>query len=148
MGDRRRIPGLRPAPQEPLPRHYGWHRNCLWHSIWKKKDPNPNDLAVGGYTAFGINQLSQAAGLKEGTRFETMEDWMESLKGLPVRAEVEHKLNSYTNQMQARVKKLYPTRNPDCKHVWKSAPPVQPQTSPVNTNIEEFSEIEDSDLPF
>ena len=93
----------------------------IWHSIWKKKEPNQNDLAVGGYTAFGINMLSQAAGLKEGTRFETMEDWMESLKGLPVRVQVEHELNSYTNQMQARVKRLYPTQNPDCKHTWKTA---------------------------
>lgn len=120
----------------------------IWHSIWKKREPTERDLAVGGYSAFGVNSLSQAARLKEGTHFEGIEDWMEALKGLPVRARVEHE--TYNGQTQARVKRLYPTQYPDCGHVWKSAasgaaPALpSPQAAPaVPPDIED-----DGDLPF
>ena len=121
----------------------------IWHSIWKKKEPTERDLAVNGYAAFGINNLSQAARLKEGTHFESIEDWMEALKGLPIRVEIKHEMNDYTNQMQARVKRLYPTLHPDCKHVWKSAAAAgtaQPQTQTAQSVSVDFED--DGDLPF
>jgi len=124
----------------------------LWHSIWKKKEPNQNDLAVNGYAAFGVNMLSQAAGLKEGTRFESMEDWMEALKGLPVRVEVKHELNPYNNQLQARVKKLYPTTAPNCAHHWKTAAAnsaAEPaRTANASGSFENADDMADDDLPF
>lgn len=121
----------------------------IWHSIWKKREPTERDLAVNGYAAFGINSLSQAARLKEGTHFESIEDWMEALKGLPIRVEIKHELSTYTNQMQARVKRLYPTLHPDCRHVWKSAAGTAVQTTqaaaaPVSVDLPD----DDGDLPF
>lgn len=118
----------------------------IWHSIWKKKEPSQSDLAVNGYAAFGVNALSQAAGLKEGTHFETLTDWMDALKGMPVRVEVKHELNSYTNQLQARVKKLFPSSHTDCKHKWKTSDTNARPAIAANTNVDVNDE--DGDLPF
>lgn len=122
----------------------------LWHSIWKKKEPTARDKAVGGYNATMINRLSEAAGLTDGSHFETLEEWMQLLKDRPVKVTVRHELNSYNNQMQVRIGQLSKTSVPECRHEWKTpsggrrsgAPAPTPAASTVDINVD------DDDLPF
>ena len=41
----------------------------IWHSIWHVKEPKDADKACGGYSSYGIQTISKAAGLQNGKKY-------------------------------------------------------------------------------
>ena len=54
------------------------------YKIWKAKNPGKDDIAVGGYLAFQLFNLADAAGIPAETNYNTMEDLFADLEGLPI----------------------------------------------------------------
>lgn len=123
----------------------------LWHSIWKKKEPTAKDKAAGGYNAAMINRLSEAAGLTDGSHFETLEEWMQLLKGRLIKVQVQHELNNYNNQMQVRIGRIYKTDVPECRHEWKTVQATERKAAasiPAQAANTTAAYVDDDDLPF
>lgn len=111
----------------------------IWHKLWKKKDPSPEDLACDGYSYKQIQSLSKAAELPNGQNYASIVDWCEALKGLPIRVTVDHE--TYNDKISARVKFQNETKHKPCNHVYKNAE--------EQTNIYSMSDpLNDDDLPF
>jgi hypothetical protein len=110
----------------------------LWHSLWKRREPTPTDLAVGGYSLKQIQTLSKSAGLENGKKYPTLEEWCVDLKDRTVRVTIGHE--EYNGETQARVKYVNSSKSPDCKHIWK-------KKEDENSDFIEISDNED-DLPF
>lgn len=126
--------------------------NYIWHKLWQRKEPSPADLAMGGYSSKQINSLSQAAGLPNNQKFESISEWGEQLKDKPVRITVEHE--TWKEQMQARVKWVNESRAPNCQHEWKGEGHGDSSNTADNALTpdaqQQFVELEedDGDLPF
>lgn len=135
----------------------------VFHSIWKKKEPTPQDKQVDGYSFAQLMGLAKAAKLPAGKDYNTVEDLCKDFVNKCVIAEIEHQADT-SGKLRERVKFCYPTEHPECKHVFKeAAAPVkadtyqapkndafaQPATASAVGNLEDFEEIiSDSDLPF
>ena len=130
----------------------------IWHHIWQKKEPSPNDLACSGYSSKQINAVSKAAKLPNGKSYDTLTDWADELKNKCVRVTVEHE--EYQGKTNARVKWINESKCPDCRHKWKGAEDVSGETEPATQkqpsyssgpNSDDFQEVpttSDDDLPF
>jgi hypothetical protein len=134
------------------------HKNrYIRHSIWHKKEPSQADLACGGYSAKQIQSLSKAAGLPNGKKYDSLEDWCDDLANKPVRVTVQHEeYPEGSGTMHARIRWINESKQLPCRHVWKDAEdvsedmPAQNGAEPAqsNTEFEEVKNITDGDLPF
>lgn len=125
------------------------------HVIWQKKDPTPQDLALGGYSAKQFLALSEAAGLPENADYSGFDDWCADIAGRAVHVTVEHQTyNGYTN---ARVKWVNPTAYPvpegyagKAPSVSRQKPAGQAPAVPASTNAPagSFQPLDDDDIPF
>lgn len=111
----------------------------IWHKLWKKKDPTPEDLACDGYSYKQIQGLSKAAELPNGKNYATLTEWGEDLKGLPIRVVVEH--DTYNGKTNARVKYLNETNHAPCNHVYKN-------TESQANNYAAADPLSNDELPF
>lgn len=139
-----------------------YQNRYIFHSIWKKNEPNDNDKQVDGYNYDMLMSFAQYAGLPAGKDYASVEDLCKDFVNKCVNVEVKHKeSNGRTN---ARVKRCNKTAFPDCKHVFK-APAMQasnnsfqqpkqdafaqPATAQVPVDLSDFEEIVgDEDVPF
>lgn len=119
----------------------------IWHKIWQLKQPSDADIACGGYSSKGIQNLSKAAGLQNGKKYDDLEAWGDDLKGKLLRVNVKHE--EYNGETQVKVRYVNETKEPVCNHVFKSAA-GQPATVPEDNNNFGFYPIneDDEDLPF
>lgn len=83
----------------------------IFHDLWMKRNPEPQDAAFDGYSAKQILALSRAAGLAAGTRFDGLSDWCDALTGRAVRLTVYH--DTYNGRTNARVRWVNETRFPE-----------------------------------
>jgi hypothetical protein len=109
----------------------------IWHSIWQVKEPKEADKACQGFSSFGIQSLSKAAGLQNGKKYASLAEWGADLKLKLVRVSVKHE--EYQGNTQAKVKFVNETKFPTCNHVWKN----QPASAGLMPDG-----IKDDDLPF
>ena len=77
------------------------------YKIWKAKNPGKDDLAVGGYLAFQLFNLAEAAGIPAETNYNTMEDLFADLEGLPISISVES--SEYQGRSYASVARVMPS---------------------------------------
>ena len=120
------------------------YRNAhVWHKLWKKKEPNADDLACGGYIATQINALSKAVGFENDKHFESLEEWMNSLTGLPLRITIIHD-GEFNGKPNVRVDRVDVSKALPCKHVFPTVAASAPEGF---VNILP-GELDDEDLPF
>lgn len=138
-----------------------YQNKYIFHSIWKKREPSPQDLNVDGYSFKQLMSLAKAAKLPSGKNYGSIEELCADFVGKCVVAEIEHQEDN-SGKMRERVKFCYESAFPNCKHVFKEAAPVskdtyqkpkqdafaQPATA-QGVDLSDFEEVvSDSDVPF
>lgn len=99
---------------------------CIFYTIWRKKEPNENDMQVEGYNFAQLMAIGKAARLTDGKAYESLKDYCADLLNKCVRVTLKHE--EYNGKPQERVSYVNPTLHPECRHVFKSSAP-QPQPS-------------------
>lgn len=121
---------------------------CLFHTLWKRKEPSEFDMQVNGYSFGQVMALGKAAGLPDGKDYDSLAQMCGDLVKKCVRVTLKHE--EYNGKTQERVSYLNPTQFPNCQHKFKQAaatndsfakPPQQ--TSFANTNNQRVSTFED-----
>jgi len=111
----------------------------LFYDIWKRREPTQIDMQVGGYGFSQVMSLGKAAGLPDGKDYASLKEYCEDLLNKCVIAHLEHE--DYNGNTQERVKRLNPTKYPDCKHVFKKKESFSSgQTFAKNTKNESFAQ--------
>ena len=139
-----------------------YQNKYIFHSIWKKREPSPQDLNVDGYSFKQLMSLAKAAKLPSGKNYGSIEELCADFVGKCVIAEIEHKEDN-SGKMRERVKFCYESAFPNCKHVFKeAAAPVSKDTyqkpkqdafaQPTTAQGADFSDYEevasDNKIPF
>jgi len=91
----------------------------IWHMVWKVKEPKEADKSSDGYSSWGIQTLSKAAGLPNGKKYKNLQEWCEDLKGKLLRVTVKNE--PYNGNPQIKVKSMAVSKFPTCNHVYKTA---------------------------
>jgi hypothetical protein len=127
-----------------------YQNKVIFHALWMRISPSPADASVGGYSVKQIQTLSKAAGLPNGKKYDSVQDWYDDLKGKVIRVTIKHEeYPEGSGIFNAKVNYVNPSKFPECKHVFKSNNPASPDTLRVDDIAEEFVEIvDDDDLPF
>ena len=131
-----------------------YQNKYIFHSLWKKREPSPQDLSVDGYSFKQLMSLAKAAKLPSGTNYRPIEELCADFVGKCVIAEIEHKPDK-NEQLRERVKFCYESEHPNCKHVFQEAAPqksndvvAQPATA-QGAGFSDFEEVvTDNDVPF
>lgn len=135
-------------------------QNCqnrtIFHTLWKRKEPTQADLQVQGYGFSQVMQLAKAAGLTDGTEYESVYELCGDLVNRVIRVKVVHE--EYNGRTNERVHYVNASRFPECTHKFKEvvsadavAPKKQEQFAGASVNIsgQDFGEIlSDGDVPF
>ena len=90
----------------------------VWHSMYRLNSPKSTD--PDGFGNSFIQQISKAACLGNGTKYEGIGDWMSDLAGKTVRAEIYHD-ETYGVKIGHFEKSMFP----ECNHVWKEKAPKE-----------------------
>ena len=110
----------------------------IYHSLWKRKEPTQEDAAVDGYSFKQIQGISKAAGLQNGKKYASLDEWADDLHHRCVNVEVTHE--EFNKRMNARAAWINaPEINTVCKHVFKSEDTDTAALPPAD---------EDDELPF
>lgn len=128
----------------------------LFLTLWKKREPNADDMQADGYNYNQLKVLLSAARIEQ-VNFESVADFCRALIGKCVVVSVYHE--EYKGKKQERIYgfDILPTDKPDCKHVFKSTnsgttsapaqrPPEQFASQLKAADFEEL--VSDSDVPF
>lgn len=140
-----------------------YQNKYIFHSIWRKKNPSPQDIQVDGYNFDLLMKLAKAAKLPAGKDYATVEELCRDFINKCVNVEIDHQTDN-TGKLRERVKHCNETKYPECRHAFKeAAKPVtnstyqapkqdafaQPATASPVGSLDDFEEIiGDSDLPF
>jgi hypothetical protein len=124
-----------------------YQNKYLWHSLWHRKEPSQADLAVGGYSIKQIQTLSKAAGLPNGKKYPTLEEWCIDLKDKAIQVTIQHEEYPVgSGTMQTQVQYVNPSKYPECNHMWKTKEDSAAISADDNNDFVEIAG--DDDLPF
>ncbi len=93
----------------------------LFYTIWRKKEPNENDMQVEGYNFAQLMAMGKAAALPDGKEYESLKAYCNDLLGRCVLATLEHE--AYNGKEQERITWMNPTKHPQCRHKFKTSAP-------------------------
>lgn len=99
----------------------GYGNASLFYTIWRKKEPNENDMQVEGYNFAQLMAMGKAAKLPDGKEYESLKAYCNDLLGRCVLATLEHE--EWNGKEQERINFVNPTKYPECKHKFKSSAP-------------------------
>lgn len=89
----------------------------IFDDIWKKREPNEDDLSVDGFNYGQLMALARAARLPDGKEYESLDAFLAELIGKPLKVHLYH--DDYNDKYYEKVDKKYPTDFPDVRHVQK-----------------------------
>lgn len=124
---------------------------CLFHQVWKAKEPTKEDLVVNGYTFGRLMAVGKAAKLTDGKEYKDLAEYCDDLIGKCVIAVLKHEKDK--NGVDREVTYLEPTQHPDCKHKFKTAVTADTVSAPKNESFAvaataEAATEDDGDYPF
>lgn len=127
---------------------------CIFHTLWKRREPTQADMQVQGYGFSQIMQLAKAAGLTDGKEYENVYELCGDLVNRIIRVKVVHE--EYNGKTNERVHYVNASKFLDCTHKFKEtvsadtvAQKKQEQFANVNVGGQDFEEIiSDDELPF
>ena len=114
----------------------------IWHTIWKKKEPEECDLECDGYPVKQLQKICKACGVPENKEFKDLKDLLDFFVGKPVLVGVKHE--TYNDKKQVKVTFFAPTKFPEVKHEYKKSEPESQQVSAAKAS----NVIEEDDLAF
>ena len=92
---------------------------CIFHTLWKRKEPTQADMQVQGYSFKQIMQLAKAVRLPDGKSYETVYNLCDDLVKRVMRVTVGHR--EYEGRTYEEVKYMNETNFPECEHTFKTA---------------------------
>ena len=130
---------------------------CIFHTLWKRREPTQADIQVQGYSFKQIMQLAKSVRLPSGKSYETVYSLCDELSGKIMRVTVDHR--EYNGRTYEEVKFMNESQFPECKHTFKTAVTSdtvaqRPAETFANSgtysgNVDDYEEIlSDGDLPF
>lgn len=131
---------------------------CIFHTLWKRKEPAQADMQVQGYGFSQVMQLAKSAGLTDGTEYENVYELCGELVNRVIRVTIYHE--EYNGKTSERVKYINASQFPECRHIYNKKPAVTADTvaqkpqekfadSANSGTLDDFEEIlSDSDVPF
>lgn len=131
-----------------VPQEY--QNGLIFHSIWKKKEPNEDDLSIEGFNFGQLIAIANAAQLPDGKEYPNLGAFLEELVGKPIKVHLYH--NEYNGRTYEKVDAHFPTDFPKVKHKDKAnqnsaARSSARQTSPAKAALSADS-ADDDDYPF
>lgn len=138
-----------------------FQNRCIFHTLWKRREPTQADMQVQGYSFKQVMQLAKAAALPGGKAYNTVADLCADLINRVIKVNVIHE--TYNGKTSERVRYMNESAHPECKHVYKQSGGVsddtvaqRPQEQFANTtttsdlgDLGDFEEIlGDGDVPF
>ena len=117
---------------------------CLFFSVYEKKtDPTKEDMSANGYNFDILMGVSKAAGLPKDAEYKDFNDFIAHLQNKCVLAHMEY--DDYNDKVRELVRRLNPTKHPDCKHVFKAKTTTQttqfaaaPVSAPASTDDDDY----------
>lgn len=129
-----------------------YQNRCIFHTLWKRREPTQADLSVNGYGFKQIMQLAKAVRLPSGKSYETVYSLCDELGGKIMRVTVGHR--EYNGRTYEEVRYMNETQFPECKHVFKTAVTSdtvaeRPAETFASNSFDDYEEIlSDGDVPF
>ncbi|MDL2318493.1 DUF669 domain-containing protein [Eubacteriales bacterium OttesenSCG-928-A19] len=87
-----------------------YQNKAIWHRMYL------SDAALP-YSERRMNTISKCVGLPEGMEFESYDHWCNTVRGLPIRAYVNHR--EFNGDTSEDIRNFRTSKTPECKHVWK-----------------------------
>ncbi|MDE5584694.1 MAG: DUF669 domain-containing protein, partial [Ruminococcus sp.] len=122
---------------------------CIFHTLWKRREPTQADMQVQGYSFGQIMQLAKAVRLPAGKSYETVYNLCDELGGKIMRVTVGHR--EYNGKIYEEVQYMKESNFPECKHIFKTAVTAETFANSGTSygGIDDYEEIlSDGDLPF
>lgn len=94
-----------------------YKNSYIFHTIWKKKEPNELDMQIEGYNFNQLMYLGKVAGLQDGKEYDNLQGYLDDLKGKCILATLEH--DEYNGTKREKVSSIGQTKFPNCSHKFK-----------------------------
>lgn len=94
----------------------------IFHDVWKKKEPNEDDLSVDGFNYGQLMAIASAAALPDGQDYESLADFLIALTGKPIKVHLYH--DDYNDKYYEKIDLHMKTDFPQVKH--KPKAPASP----------------------
>ena len=108
-----------------------YQNGIIFHSVWKKQEPNEDDMQVGGYNFGQLMAIASAAKLPDNQEFAGLDDFLKALCGRAMKVHLYH--DDYNDKFYEKIDLHQPTEYPEIKHKEKPKPNAAgyaaPQTS-------------------
>lgn len=108
-----------------------YQNGLIFHSVWKKKEPNEDDMQVGGFNFGQLMAIASAAKLPDDKEYASLGDFLAELSGKPMKVHLYH--DDYNGKTYEKIDLHQPTEYPEIKHKAKPKPNAAgyaaPQTS-------------------
>lgn len=91
----------------------------IFHNVWKKKEPNEDDLAVDGFNFGQLMAISDAAALPDGQEYDSLADFLAALSGKPIKVHLYH--DDYNDKYYEKIDLHMKTDFPQVKHKPKTS---------------------------
>lgn len=122
----------------------------IFYDVWKKREPNEDDLSVDGFNYGQLMAIAKAAALPAGQDYESLADFLLALTGKPMKVHLYH--DDYNDKYYEKVDRHEQTAFPQVKHKPKApaspagyaAPSAVTFSSPAAT----AEASDDDDYPF
>ena len=122
----------------------------LFNDIWKKKEPNEDDLSVEGFNFGNLMAIADAAKLPDNKEYESVSAFLADLAGKPVKVHLYH--NLYNGNTYEKIDEHKPTDFPNVAHKAKAASPANTYAVPPAQNFAASAAAadvsDDDDYPF
>lgn len=124
----------------------------IFHNVWKKKEPNEDDLSVDGFNYGQLMAIANAAALPDGQDYPTLEDFFAALIDKPIKVHLYH--DDYNDKCYEKIDLHMKTDFPQVKHKPKApassagyAVPAAAQFS-NSSGTAAVTAADDDDYPF
>lgn len=98
----------------------GYKNGLIFHDVWKKKEPSPDDMTAEGYNYNQLMAIADAAGLPANADYDSFDAFLNALIGKPVKVHLFH--SEYNTKTYEKVDKHFRTNYPEVKHKPKEKP--------------------------
>lgn len=129
----------------------GYKNGKIFHNVWKKKEPNEDDLSVDGFNFGQLMAIAKAAALPDGQDYASLADFLAALIGKPMRVHLFHRQGNNGNTYE-NIDHHYQTEHPGVKHktpvTSNTAGYAAPQTAQFANSVVSVPADDDDDYPF
>lgn len=101
-----------------------YQNGLIFHSIWKKNEPNPDDMSIGGFNFAQLMAIANAAKLPDGKEYADLNEFLAELVGKPIKVHLYH--DAYNGKTYEKVNRHMPTEHANVKHKAKAKPTAAP----------------------